>query len=55
MRNVLRRKKEARKPHALAKKAKLLRGMKAKQFNKNRYKEKVEMRKMFEQNIFFIY
>jgi hypothetical protein len=47
-----RRKKEARKPHVLAKKAKLLRGIKAKQFNKNRYKEKVEMRKMFSENFF---
>ena len=42
-----RRKKEARKPHEIAKKAKSLRGIKAKLHNKQRYKEKVQMRKTY--------
>lgn len=44
--NLLRRKKEARKPHVMARKAKLLRGIKAKLHNKERFKEKIQMRKM---------
>jgi ribosome biogenesis protein NSA2 len=39
------RKKEARKPHLLARKARFLRGMKAKLHNKERFKEKIQMRK----------
>ena len=39
------RKKEARMPHITSKKAKKLRGLKAKLFNKQRYKEKAEMKK----------
>ena len=39
------RKKEARIPHITSKKAKKLRGLKAKLFNKQRYKEKAEMKK----------
>ena len=39
------RKKEARMAHVTAKKARKLRGIKAKIFNKQRYKEKVEMKK----------
>jgi ribosome biogenesis protein NSA2 len=39
------RKKEARQVHITSKKAKKLRGLKAKLFNKQRYKEKVEMKK----------
>ncbi|CAI2377114.1 unnamed protein product [Moneuplotes crassus] len=40
------RKREARSKHLIAKNAKYLRGVKAKIFAKERYKEKVEMRKM---------
>ena len=39
------RKKEARMSHITSKKAKKLRGIKAKIFNKQRYKEKAEMKK----------
>jgi len=39
------RKKEARKPHETAKQAKKLRGLKAKIFNKERHKEKIQMKK----------
>jgi ribosome biogenesis protein NSA2 len=39
------RKKEARMSHITSKKAKKLRGLKAKLFNKERYKEKAEMKK----------
>ena len=39
------RKKEARMSHITSKKAKKLRGLKAKLFNKQRYKEKAEMKK----------
>jgi len=39
------RKKEARQPHELAKKAKKLRGIKAKLFNKQRHSEKIQMKK----------
>mmetsp|Transcript_16127 Transcript_16127/g.13673 ORF Transcript_16127/g.13673 Transcript_16127/m.13673 type:complete len:133 (+) Transcript_16127:41-439(+) len=40
-----RRKKEARKPHEDAEKARSLRGIKAKLYNKQKYKEKVQMQK----------
>lgn len=39
------RKKEGREPHERAKKAKKLRGLKAKIYNKQRYSEKVQMKK----------
>lgn len=39
------RKKEARSVHVTAKKARKLRGLKAKMYNKQRYKEKAEMKK----------
>lgn len=39
------RKKEARMPHVVAKKAQSLRGIKAKLFNKKRHSEKVQMKK----------
>ncbi|KAJ4427718.1 Ribosome biogenesis protein [Periplaneta americana] len=39
------RKKEAREPHKLAEKAKKLRGLKAKMFNKQRRTEKIQMKK----------
>ena len=39
------RKKEARSVHKTAKKARKLRGLKAKIYNKQRYKEKAEMKK----------
>ena len=39
------RKKEAREPHSRAETAKKLRGLKAKIHNKERYKEKVQMKK----------
>ena len=39
------RKKEARQSHITSQKAKKLRGIKAKLFNKQRYKEKAEMKK----------
>jgi len=39
------RKKEARQPHKLAEKAKKLRGLKAKMFNKQRRTEKIQMKK----------
>jgi len=39
------RKKEARKPHEMAEKAKKLRGIKAKMFNKKRHSEKIQMKK----------
>ena len=38
---LIRRKKEAREPRDLSKKAKTLKGIKAKIFSKERYKEKV--------------
>ena len=41
----LRRKKEAREPHERAQKARALRGLKAKIANKERFKEKVQMKK----------
>ena len=41
-----RRKKEAREHKLIAKKAKTLKGLKAKIFNKERYKEKVRMHKL---------
>lgn len=40
------RKKEAREPHDTSKKAKTLRGIKAKLFNKQKFKEKVQMKKL---------
>ncbi|XP_052793158.1 ribosome biogenesis protein NSA2 homolog [Mya arenaria] len=39
------RKKEGRKPHEMAKKAKKLRGIKAKLYNKQRHSEKIQMKK----------
>lgn len=39
------RKKEARQPHEMSEKAKKLRGIKAKLYNKKRYSEKVQMKK----------
>lgn len=39
------RKKEGRQPHELAHKAKKLRGLKAKMYNKQRFAEKVQMKK----------
>jgi len=39
------RKKEARKPHEMAEKAKKLRGLKAKMYNRQRYCEKIQMKK----------
>jgi len=45
-----RRKKEARKPHEIARKAQTLKGLKAKLYNKERFKEKVQMRKMIKAN-----
>ncbi|KAH3840985.1 ribosome biogenesis protein NSA2 homolog [Dreissena polymorpha] len=39
------RKKEARKPHEMSKKAKKLRGIKAKLYNKQRHSEKIQMKK----------
>jgi ribosome biogenesis protein NSA2 len=39
------RKKEARRPHKEAKKARLLKGLKAKMYNKKRYSEKVQIKK----------
>lgn len=39
------RKKEARMPHKEAKKARLLKGLKAKMYNKKRYSEKVQIKK----------
>lgn len=39
------RKKEGRKPHEMAKKAKKLRGIKAKLYNKQRHAEKIQMKK----------
>lgn len=41
-----RRKKEAREPKDIANKAKKLRGIKAKIFNKERFKEKIRMKKL---------
>ena len=41
-----RRKKEAREVRVISKKAKRLRGIKAKIFNKKRFKEKIIMKKM---------
>jgi len=46
----VRRKKEARKPHEIARKAQSLRGLKAKLYNKERFKEKVQMQKMIKAN-----
>jgi ribosome biogenesis protein NSA2 len=40
------RKKEAREPHELSKKAQSLKGLKAKLFNKQRFKEKIRMKKL---------
>jgi len=45
-----RRKKEARKPHEIAHKAQSLRGLKAKLYNKERFKEKIQMQKMIKAN-----
>jgi len=45
-----RRKKEARKPHEIAAKAQSLRGLKAKLYNKQRFKEKIQMQKMIKAN-----
>lgn len=45
-----RRKKEARKPHEIAKKAQTLRGLKAKLYNKERFKEKIQMQKAIKAN-----
>lgn len=42
---IYRRKSEARKPHEEAKRARSLRGIKAKLYNKQKYKEKVQMQK----------
>ena len=44
------RKKEARKGHTIAKKAKTVRGIKAKLHNKKRYAEKAEMKKKIKQH-----
>eukprot|EP00828_Plagiopyla_frontata_P041223 TRINITY_DN5801_c0_g1_i1.p1 TRINITY_DN5801_c0_g1~~TRINITY_DN5801_c0_g1_i1.p1 ORF type:complete len:260 (-),score=46.49 TRINITY_DN5801_c0_g1_i1:68-847(-) len=44
------RKKEAREPRDIAKKAKTLKGIKAKIFSKERYKEKVQMKKLIRAN-----
>ena len=44
------RKKEARKGHLIAKKAKTVRGIKAKLHNKKRYAEKAEMKKKIKQH-----
>ncbi len=43
---VSRRKKEAREVRVIAKKARKLRGIKAKIFNKKRFKEKIIMKKL---------
>ncbi|KRW98367.1 hypothetical protein PPERSA_03539 [Pseudocohnilembus persalinus] len=43
-----RRKKEARAPHELSKKAQTLTGIKAKIFNKERFKEKIRMKKLIQ-------
>lgn len=45
-----RRKREAREPRVISKMAKKLRGQKAKLFNKKRYSEKVQMRKLIKQH-----
>ena len=47
---IYRRKKEARKPHEIAKKAQTLRGLKAKLYNKERFKEKIQMQKAIKAN-----
>ena len=41
-----RRKKEARAPHEQAQKAQALRGIRAKLYNKERFKEKIQMKKL---------
>lgn len=41
-----RRKKESREHHVISKKAQTLRGIKAKLFNQERYKEKIRMKKL---------
>jgi ribosome biogenesis protein NSA2 len=45
-----RRKKEARKPHEEAEKARSLKGLKAKLHNKQKFKEKIQMQKMIKAN-----
>ena len=50
----IRRKKEAREPREIAKKAKTLKGIKAKIYSKERYKEKVQMKKLFIFYLIFI-
>jgi len=45
-----RRKKEARKPHEISRKAQALRGLKAKLYNKERFKEKIQMQKAIKAN-----
>jgi len=42
----LRRKKEAREPHKLSQKAQVLTGIKAKIYNKEKFREKIQMQKM---------
>ncbi|KAL0249694.1 hypothetical protein GEMRC1_004922 [Eukaryota sp. GEM-RC1] len=46
----LRRKKEAREPHRIAKEAKSVHGLHAKLLNKKRFKEKAQMRKLINQH-----
>ena len=45
-----RRKKEARKTKVISKKAQTLRGLKAKIFNKERFKQKVQMKKTIKEH-----
>ena len=45
-----RRKKDARKSKVIAKKAKTLKGLKAKLFNKERFKQKIQMKKTIKQH-----
>lgn len=45
-----RRKKEARKTKVISKKAQTLRGIKAKIFNKERFKEKIQMKKTIKEH-----
>ena len=45
-----RRKKEARKSKVISKKAQTLKGIKAKLFNKERFKQKIQMKKTIKQH-----
>jgi len=46
----LKRKKDAREPHEKSHKAQALRGIKAKMYNKQQFKEKIQMKKMIKAN-----